>query len=137
MKVKEVMTRHVEVIQPNDTLQSAARKMRDRDIGFLPVVEGNELVGVVTDRDIAIRAIASGVQPDAILGRDIVTSPVVFCFDDQNVEDAIRMMRQNQIRRLVILGRDTNQPVGVLSLGDVALTVNDKTSGKVLESVSS
>jgi len=136
MKIKEVMTRNVEVVQPNDSLRSAAQKMRDRDIGFLPVSEGGELIGVVTDRDIAVRAIAGGMNPDAILGREIVTSPVVCCFEDQSVEDAARLMSQNQIRRLVILDRSNNQPVGVVSLGDLSGILNEKTSGKVLQSVS-
>ena len=136
MKVKEVMTRNVELVQPNDSLMLAAQKMRDRDIGFLPVSEVGELIGVVTDRDIAVRAIAGGMNPDAILGREIVTSPVVYCFEDQNVEDAARLMSQNQIRRLVILDRNNNQPVGVISLGDLSGILKEKTSGKVLQSVS-
>ena len=136
MKVKEVMTRTVELVQPNDSLMLAAQKMRDRDIGFLAVYEGDELIGVVTDRDIAVRAIAGGMNPDAILGREIVTSPVVYCFEDQSVEDAARLMSQNQIRRLVILDRNNNQPVGVVSLGDLSGILNEKTSGKVLQSVS-
>ena len=129
MKVKEVMTREVEFIHPNDSLQTAAQKMRDRDIGFLPVHEGDELVGVVTDRDIVIRGIEGGMNPDAIVGREMVTSPVIYCFDDQDVEDAARLMRQNQIRRLLVLDRKDNQAVGVVSLGDLA--------GKVLQSISS
>jgi len=136
MKVKEVMTPNVEVVQPNDSLQVAAQKMRDRDVGFLPVYEGGELIGVVTDRDIAVRAIAGGLNPDAILGREIVTSPVVYCFEDQSVEDAARLMSQNQIRRLVILDRRNNQTVGVVSLGDLSGILNEKMSGKVLQSVS-
>ena len=136
MKVKDVMTRNVEVIQPNDSLQMAAQKMRDRDIGFLPVYEGDELIGVVTDRDIVIRAIAGGMNPDAILGRELVTSPFVYCFDDQDVEEAARLMRQNQIRRLVILDRNNNQLVGVVSLGDLAGTVKEKTAGQTLEGIS-
>ena len=136
MKVKEVMTRNVELVQPNDSLVLAAQKMRDRDIGFLPVSEGGELIGVVTDRDIAVRAIAGGMNPDSILGRELVTSPVVYCFEDQNVEDAARLMSQNQIRRLVILDRNNNQTVGVVSLGDLSSILNEKTSGKVLQSVS-
>jgi CBS domain-containing protein len=136
MKVKEVMTRKVEVVQPNDSLQSAAQKMRDRDIGFLPVYEGDELIGVVTDRDIAIRAIANGTNPNAIVGREMVTSPVVYCFDDQDVEEAARVMRENQIRRLIVLDRKNNQPVGVISLGDLAGTVKEKTAGKTLEGIS-
>ena len=136
MKVKEVMTPNVEVVQPNDSLQVAAQKMRDRDVGFLPVYEGGELIGVVTDRDIAVRTIAGGLNPDAILGREIVTSPVVYCFEDQSVEDAARLMSQNQIRRLVILDRRNNQTVGVVSLGDLSGILNEKMSGKVLQSVS-
>jgi CBS domain-containing protein len=137
MKVKEVMTREVEFIQPNDSLQTAAQKMRDRDVGFLPVYEGDELVGVVTDRDIVIRGIVGGMNPDAILGREMVTSPVIYCFDDQDAEEAARLMRQNQVRRLIVLDRNNNRPVGVVSLGDLAGTVNEKTSGKVLQSISS
>jgi len=137
MKVKEVMTREVEFIQPNDSLQTAAQKMRDRDVGFLPVYEGDELVGVVTDRDIVIRGIVSGLNPGAIVGRELATAPVIHCFDDQDVEDAARLMRQNQIRRLIVLDRNNNQLVGVVSLGDLAGTVNDKTSGKVLQGISS
>ena len=136
MKVKEVMTRNIEVIQPNDSLQRAAQKMRDRDIGFLPVYEGDELIGVVTDRDIVIRATASGTSPEAILGREIVTSPLIYCFDDQDVEEAARLMRENRIRRLVVLDRGNNQPVGVVSLGDLAGTVKEKTAGQTLERIS-
>lgn len=137
MKVKDVMTPHVEMIQPNDTLQAAAQKMRNRDIGFLPVCEGDQLIGVVTDRDLAVRAIASGQNPDAIVGRELVTSPVVYCFDDQNVEEAARLMSDNQIRRLVVLDRNkNNEPVGVISLGDLAGRVKEKTAGKTLESIS-
>lgn len=136
MKVKDMMTRNVEVIQPSDSLQMAAQKMRDRDIGFLPVYEGDELIGVVTDRDIAIRAIADGTNPNAIVGREMVTSPVVYCFDDQDVEEAARLMRENQIRRLIVLDRKNDQPVGVISLGDLAGTVKKKTAGKTLESIS-
>ena len=137
MKVKEVMTRNVEFVQPNDSLQVAAQKMRDRDIGFLPLQEGDELVGVVTDRDIAVRAIASGINPKSILGREIATSPVVYCFEDQDVEEAARLMRENQIRRLVVLDRKNNQPAGVVSLGDLSRNVKEKTAEKTLESISS
>jgi len=137
MKVSDVMTRNVEFVQPNDSLQVAAQKMRDRDIGFLPLKEGDELVGVVTDRDIAVRAIASGINPKSILGREIATSPVVYCFEDQDVEEAARLMRENQIRRLVVLDRKNNQPAGVVSLGDLSRNVKEKTAEKTLESISS
>ena len=136
MKIKEIMTRQVQVIHPNDTLQTAAQKMKLYDIGFLPVFDGEELIGVVSDRDIILRAMAEGFDPKVAVGREIVTAPVIYCYDDQSVDDAARLMHENQIRRLVILSRGDKQMVGVVSLGDLALNVNDKTSGDVLQSIS-
>jgi CBS domain-containing protein len=136
MKIKEIMTHDVEIIHPNDTLQTAARKMRDRDIGFLPVYDGDELVGVLSDRDIIIRAIAEGMDPKAKVGRALVTAPAIYCFEEQSVDDATDLMHDNQIRRLVILSRGDNQLAGVISLGDLAMNVDDKVSGEVLQSVS-
>jgi CBS domain-containing protein len=136
MKLKEIMTREVEVIHPNDSLQTAAQKMRDRDVGFLLVYEGNELIGVLTDRDLVVRAIADGLNAKGILGRDIMTSPLIQCFDDQTAEEAAELMHQNRVRRLVILDHGNNQVVGVVSMGDLAGTLDDKTSGKVLQGVS-
>lgn len=136
MKIKEIMTRQVEVIHPTDTLQTAAQKMKLYDIGFLPVYDGDELIGVVSDRDIILRALAEGLDPKVTVGREIVTSPVIFCYDDQSVDDAAHLMNDNQIRRLVVLSRDNKRMVGVISLGDLALNVNDKVSGDVLQSIS-
>jgi CBS domain-containing protein len=136
MKLKQIMTQKVTTIHPDDTLQTAARIMRDRDVGFLPVYEGNELIGVLSDRDIVVRAIAEGMDPKAKLGRDLVTSPAIYCFEDQSVDDATDLMHDNQIRRLVILDRKTKQLVGVVSLGDLAMNVEEKVSGEVLQSVS-
>jgi CBS domain-containing protein len=136
MKIKEIMTRQVEVVHPTDTLQTAAQKMKLYDIGFLPVYDGEELIGVVSDRDIILRALADGFDPKAALGREIVTAPVIYCYDDQSVDDAARLMHKNQVRRLVVLSRGDKQMVGVVSLGDLALNVNDKVSGDVLQSVS-
>ena len=135
MKLREIMSDHVEVIHPDDTLQTAAEKMRDRDIGFLPVCDGERLIGVLTDRDLITRALADGLESKAILGRDLVTSPAIYCFDDQSVDEAAKLMHDNQIRRLVVLSRD-KQMVGVISLGDLAMTSNDKLTGDVLQSVS-
>ena len=135
MKLKEIMTSEVEVIHPNDTLQTAASKMHDRDIGFLPVCDGDRLIGVLTDRDLITRALAEGMESKAMLGRDLVTSPTIYCFDDQSVDEAAKLMHDNQIRRLVILSRDKRM-VGVVSLGDLAMNIDDKKSGDVLQSVS-
>ena len=135
MKLREIMTSEVEVIHPNDTLQTAARKMHDRDIGFLPVCDGDRLIGVLTDRDLITRALAEGTESKAMLGRDLVTSPAIYCFEDQSVDEAAKLMHDNQIRRLVILSRD-KQMVGVVSLGDLAMSADDKLTGEVLQSVS-
>src|SRR5215207_1901990 len=135
MKLKEIMSDHVEVIHPDDSLQTAAEKMRDRDIGFLPVCDGDRLIGVLTDRDLITRALADGLESTAILGRDLLTSPAIYCFDDQSVDEAAKLMHDNQIRRLVVLSRD-KQMVGVISLGDLAMIANDKLTGDVLQSVS-
>jgi CBS domain-containing protein len=136
MKLKEIMTRDVEVIHPDETLQVAARKMRDRDIGFLPVCDGDRLVGVLSDRDITVRALAQGMQTDSMLGRDLMTSPVIYCFDDQDVDYAAKVMEENQIRRLVILSRDDKHLVGVVSLGDLATHDTSDRPGEVLQKVS-
>ena len=135
MKLKEIMTRDVEVIHPDDSLQTAAQKMRDRDVGFLPVCDGDRLAGVVTDRDLIVRVIAEGMDPKAMIGRDLVTAPVIYGFEDQDVDEAARTMQENQIRRLVILNRD-KRLVGVVSLGDLARNRPPDQSGEVLQSVS-
>jgi CBS domain-containing protein len=110
--------------------------MRDRDIGFLPVCDGDRLIGVLSDRDVIVRALAEGLDSKTMLGRDLVTSPAIYCFDDQGVDEAAKLMHDNQIRRLVVLRRDDKRMVGVVSLGDLAVNVDDKLSGDVLQSIS-
>ncbi len=136
MKLSEIMTREVEIIQPDDTLRLAAEKMRNRDIGFLPVCDGDSLMGVLSDRDITIRALADGMDINVMLGRDLMTTPAIYCFDDQDVKDAAKLMGENQIRRLVILGRESERVVGVISLGDLARKGITDISGQVLQRVS-
>lgn len=136
MKVKEIMTRDVEVVHPDDSLQTAARKMRDRDIGLLPVMDGDQLVGMLSDRDIVVRAAAEGMNPEATLGRDLMTSPVIWCYEDQDVNAAAEMMEKNQIRRLAVLDRNDEALVGIVSLGDLATNVDGKVSSEVLHNVS-
>ena len=136
MKVKDIMTKEVQVIHPDDSLQTAAEKMRSHDIGFLPVMEADQLVGVITDRDIVLRGVAQGLNSNAMLGRELMTSPVIHCFEDQDVKDAVKLMEESQIRRLVILSRSEKRPVGVVSLGDLALNSKGDTSAEVLQKVS-
>ena len=136
MNVKDIMTRDVEVVHPDDPLKEAAQRMRDRDIGFLPVCDGDRLVGVVTDRDLILRGLAEGTDPSTSIGRGLMTSPVVYCFDDQDVKEATKLMEDHQIRRVAVLRRENKRLVGVLSLGDIARSSTRKVSGEVLESVS-
>jgi len=136
MKLSEIMTREVVILQPDDSLQSAAKKMRDHDIGFLPVCDGETLLGVLSDRDITIRALADGMDVNIMLGRDLMTAPAIYCFEDQDVSEAAGIMEENQIRRLVVVSRDDKRLVGVISLGDLARNGTAQLSGKVLRKVS-
>lgn len=136
MRVKEVMTTHVEVIHPDSTLQAAAARMKARDVGPLPVCEGDRLVGMLTDRDITVRATAEGEDPTTIRVRDVMTPDILYCFDDDLVSTAARIMQDNQVRRLVVLNRD-KRLVGIVSLGDLAVeTGDDELAGQTLEQVS-
>ena len=136
MKLSEIMTRDVVIMQPDDSLQSAAKKMRDLNIGFLPVCDGDELLGVISDRDITIRALADGMDVNIMLGRDLMTTPPIYCYDDQDVGEAAQIMEENQIRRLVVLSRENKRLVGVVSLGDLARNGSTDRSGQVLRKVS-
>ncbi len=136
MKLKEVMTPGVEVIAPEATLQQAAAKMRRLNIGPLPVCDGDQLVGMLTDRDITVRAVAEGCDPTSTTVREAMTPDIAYCFDDQAIEDAIRTMERYQIRRLPILDRD-KRLVGMVSLGDLAVSSGDQQQvGETLKQVS-
>lgn len=118
MKVNEVMTREVRLVRPDQTLRSAARLMAEMDIGSLPVQENDRLVGMITDRDLAVRGMAEGLGPDAQVS-EVMTLDVKYCFDDQSVGEVARNMADIRVRRLPVVNRD-KRLVGILSLGDVA-----------------
>ncbi len=120
MQIREIMTQGAEVVYLDDAAQEAAAKMRELDVGALPVCDGDGIQGVITDRDLAIRLVAEGRDPARTKVSDIMTPGVSYCFDDQSVEEAVMLMEAQQIRRLPILNRD-KQLVGMLSLGDLAL----------------
>lgn len=136
MKLREIMVDRVEVIHLGDTLQTAAQKMRDHDIGILPVCDGDRLIGMLSDRDIIIRAMAAGIGPTSTVDRKLATSPVIYCYDDQSVDEAAQIMQSNQIRRLPILSRKDKKLAGIVALSDLALNTDDRTSGHILQSVS-
>ena len=114
MKVSEVMTRDVRVANPNETVQQAARMMASLDAGVLPVGENDRLVGMISDRDIAIRGIAEGKGPEAKV-RDVMTADVKYCFDEQDIEEVTRNMGDIQVRRLPVL--DRNKPHNARGMG--------------------
>jgi len=128
------MTRDVRVANADETIRQAARLMAGLDAGALPVGDNDRLVGMITDRDIAIRGVAEGKSPDTRV-RDIMTSDVKYCFDDQDIADVARNMGDLQVRRLPVVDRN-KRLVGILSLGDVAVTTADGGAGEALSSIS-
>lgn len=119
MLVHECMSNYVELGRPDMTLKEVACLMRDGDFGFLPIQENDKLIGTITDRDIAIRAVASGLSPDTTTAFEVMSKKVLYCFEDQTLEEVTRNLGDNQVRRLPVLNRD-KRLVGVLSLGDLA-----------------
>ena len=118
MRISEVMTRGVQIGTPEMTLREAARMMADLDAGSLPIGEDDRLVGMLTDRDIAIRAVGEGKGPDSPV-RDIMSREVLYCFDDQGIDEAAHIMSEVKVRRLPVVNRD-KRLVGIVSLGDLA-----------------
>jgi CBS domain-containing protein len=137
MQVKNVMTHGVECARPNDSIAHAAERLRELDVGSLPVCGDNDrLVGMLTDRDITVRATAAACDPCGTCVGDVMTPNVIYVFEDQDVEEAARLMEENQVRRLVVLNRD-KRLVGIVSLGDLAVKAgDDELSGEALEQVS-
>ena len=136
MQLKDVMTRMVEITRPDAMLRDAASKMRLLDIGPLPVCEGARVVGILTDRDITIRATAEGLDPRTTAVADVMTKDVYFCYEDQDVEEAAKLMSDLQVRRLLVFDRDSNL-AGIVSLGDIVTDTGDeKMAGRILHKVS-
>jgi CBS domain-containing protein len=124
MKIREVMTEMVELIDPDTVLRDAARQMREANTGFLPIGVDDRLVGTLTDRDIAIRAVAEGLDPKVARVREAMSKTLVYCFDDQDASEAATLMDENKIRRLPVLN-SAKRLVGVVSIGDLASKTGD------------
>jgi CBS domain-containing protein len=122
-KISEVMSSDVQTISPDATIEEAAQEMRDGDFGLVPVAEDEELLGVITDRDIAVRAVAEGRDPSTLV-REIMSEEVVWAGEDDSVEDAARIMSDHQIRRLPVVDAEQHL-VGIVSLGDFAVDSAD------------
>lgn len=119
MKIAECMSPDVEIVWPDQPIREAAQFMLRADAGAMPVGEGDRLVGMVTDRDIAVRGVAEGRGPDTPV-RDVMTDDVLYCFDDEEVEAVALKMSDSQVRRMPVLSRDSEQLVGIVSLGDIS-----------------
>lgn len=122
--ISEIMTKGVETVSPADTIQRAAQVMDDLNIGALPVCDGRRLSGMLTDRDITVRATAAGLSPENCHVGDVMTTGVEYCYEDESIDEATERMRGLQVRRLPVVNRQ-NELVGVVSLGDVAMYASD------------
>jgi CBS domain-containing protein len=134
MKIIEIMTREPELISPDASIKDAAKRMKDEDIGALPVGENDRLIGMVTDRDIAMRGVAEGRAPETTPVRDVMSEKILYCFEDDSIEDAAQCMAEHQVRRLPILNRD-KRLTGIVSLADIAQT-GDECERIAIEGVS-
>ena len=110
-KIKDIMTSDVHVILPDCNLQEAVQKMLNLNVGALPFCDGEKLLGILTDRDITLRAVASGRDIQNAKAREIMRAPIVYCFEEQDIEEVSRIMEVEQIRRLVVLNKKKEQPV--------------------------
>ena len=136
MDLRDVMSRNVEVVNASASLEDAAIKMKNLDVGLIPVCDGDRLQGVLTDRDITIRATANGRDPKITKVTDVMTTDIAYCLEDQEVEEAVSLMEARQIRRLPILNQNKSL-VGIVSLADIAVHVGDRDlSGETLEEIS-
>jgi len=134
MRVKDIMTRDVEPVTATDSIQAVACKMRDLRVGFMPVQHNSAVIGVLTDRDLTVRAIAEGLSPDAPV-EEVATAGAVTCRQDEELLEVAGKMMANQVRRILVLNR-REQPVGVVSLGDLAVTMDPDHVGKILKGIS-
>ena len=134
MNVQEIMSRDVELIDPNCTICEAARLMRDDNVGALPVGENDRLVGMVTDRDIVMRAIAEDRPAGSTNVRDVMSKRIYYCFEDDDIDEAADIMAKHQVRRLAVLNRD-KRLVGIVALADLGRGGHDAAK-KALKDIS-
>ena len=135
MKVKDAMHKKAEWVGPDTPVADIAKKMKDLDIGSIPIGENDRLIGMVTDRDITCRAVANGKDCSKLTARDVMTKGIVFCRDSEDLDDALRIMEQKKIRRLPVID-DKKRMVGMLSLGDVSRAAPHELSGELVAAVS-
>src|SRR5437879_903480 len=133
MKIREIMSTNVECVPPNSGIRDLANKMKMLDVGFVPICENDRLVGTVTDRDIVIRCLAGGQDVNSCKAGEIMSKNIFWCYEDQDVKDVAEKMRDNDVRRMLILNKG-KRLVGVVSIGDIS-KVEEKETGKTLKDI--
>jgi CBS domain-containing protein len=129
------MSRDVEIASPEDSIQKVARRMAEMDTGCLPVGEKDQLVGMVTDRDLAVRAVAAGKDPKSTKVREVMTETIKYCFEDEDLDHVAENMAEEQIRRLPVMSRE-KRLVGIVALGDIATEHHSGKAGEALRGIS-
>jgi len=135
MRIRELMTKTVTTVKPETRIAEIARIMRDEDIGSVPVAENDRLVGMVTDRDIVIRGVVDGSSLDSKSARDVMSPQILYCIEDQKVEDVLRNMGEKQVRRLPVIDA-SKRLVGVVSIGDLSTRARTTKTGEALKEIS-
>lgn len=133
--ISEIMTRDVRTISPKENIRRAAQLMDELNVGAIPVCDGDRLIGMVTDRDITVRATSAGESPEDTMVRDVMSVSVKTCFEDQQVDEVMEQMRDVQIRRVPVIDHETQNLIGIVSLGDVA-TKHSAEVDRTLEKIS-
>ncbi len=133
--IRDLMTSNPTTIEPDKTVVDAAKLMDDEDAGLIPIVEGQKLVGTITDRDIAIRVVAEGKDPQSAKVRDVMTSRLVTVDPEQDLDEALRLMAEHQVRRLPVVEED-GKIVGIVAQADVAKHTSDEQTGDVVQQIS-
>ena len=134
MKIAECMSRDVQIVKPDQPIREAAQFMLKSDAGSMPVCDGDRLIGMLTDRDIAVRAVAEGRGPDTPV-RETMTDHIDYCYDDDEIEEVAIRMSDSQVRRFPVLSRQDNRLVGIVSLGDISRSENSEAAQVALDGV--
>lgn len=131
--IADIMSRDVTSVEPEETIRHAAELMDDLDVGALPVTEGHRLVGMITDRDITIRATAAGLGPEETLVAEVMTEDICYCYENQSVEEVMDDMGDIQVRRVPVVGRDDHKLVGIVAMAD--LVRDEAMEGRTVETL--
>jgi len=133
-QIKDVMSPNFKWMAPDSPISQVAQQMRDMDCGFMPLAENDKMIGMITDRDIAVRAVADGKDPQQTKARDIMTPKTYYCYDDQDIEEVCNNMGEIQVRRLPVVNRD-KRLVGIVSLGDLAQSASRPNVGQTQQQI--